>query len=156
MGGSQQAYRITVRQLESMIRLSEALTRLHLDDEVRPEYVREAFRLLRTSIIHVEHDDVKLTDLGLAAKRARAKRSKEIFDPEADENTLDENNKNRSNDMESKEPIVMSYEDYQRTLNMLVHRLNEENTGEGLKVGDLIDGYLDVQEDIVDDEVSLS
>ena len=39
MGGAQQAYRITVRQLESMIRLSEGLARLHLDDEVRPEYV---------------------------------------------------------------------------------------------------------------------
>eukprot|EP01105_Mastigella_eilhardi_P012082 TRINITY_DN2780_c0_g1_i2.p1 TRINITY_DN2780_c0_g1~~TRINITY_DN2780_c0_g1_i2.p1 ORF type:complete len:709 (-),score=192.76 TRINITY_DN2780_c0_g1_i2:873-2750(-) len=35
MGGGKTAYRITVRQLESMIRLAEALARMHLDTEVR-------------------------------------------------------------------------------------------------------------------------
>lgn len=75
-GGARSSYRITVRQLESLIRLSEALARVHLDDCIRPQYVREAVRLLRKSIIHVEAEDVELhgeedDDDGLGQKTGR-------------------------------------------------------------------------------------
>lgn len=62
LGRSRTAYRITVRQLESLIRLSEALARLHCDQVIRPEYVQKAFRLLKTSIIQVETSDVTVDD----------------------------------------------------------------------------------------------
>lgn len=63
LGSGRTAYRITVRQLESLIRLSEALARLHLDANVQPTYVLEALRLLQKSIIFVESADVPLEDI---------------------------------------------------------------------------------------------
>nr|AAC41267.1 zygotic DNA replication factor MCM6b [Xenopus laevis] len=59
-GVTKSAWRITVRQLESMIRLSEGMARMHCSDEVQPKHVKEAFRLLNKSIIRVETPDVNL------------------------------------------------------------------------------------------------
>jgi DNA replication licensing factor MCM6 len=62
LGKNKTSYRITVRQLESLTRLSEALARLHLDEKVQPAYVKEAYRLLQKSIIFVESENVELDD----------------------------------------------------------------------------------------------
>jgi DNA replication licensing factor MCM6 len=62
VGKNKTAYRITVRQLESLVRLSEALARLHLSEDVLEEHVREAHRLLQRSIVFVESEDVVLEE----------------------------------------------------------------------------------------------
>ncbi|KAA8499259.1 DNA replication licensing factor mcm6 [Porphyridium purpureum] len=64
------AYKVTVRQLESLIRLSEAIARLHLDDFVRALYVQEAAQLLDKSILHVDDRDVELADDAIELARA--------------------------------------------------------------------------------------
>jgi DNA replication licensing factor MCM6 len=59
-GIGRNSYRITVRQLESMIRLSEAIAKANCVEEITPPMVIEAFNLLRQSIISVEKDDVEI------------------------------------------------------------------------------------------------
>merc|ERR1711902_219699 len=61
-GNAKSSWRITVRQLESMLRLSEAFARLHCCEEVTARHVKEAYRLLNKSIIRVDQPDVDLDD----------------------------------------------------------------------------------------------
>ena len=55
------SYKITVRQLESLIRLSEAMARAHCDYEIKLNYVREVCRLMRTSNINVVRGEIELS-----------------------------------------------------------------------------------------------
>ncbi|GAA5965759.1 hypothetical protein JCM8115_000916 [Rhodotorula mucilaginosa] len=59
-GYGRSSYRVTVRQLESMVRLSEAIARANCTEEITVEFVNEAYNLLSQSIIHVEKDDVDI------------------------------------------------------------------------------------------------
>lgn len=54
------SYKITVRQLESLIRISEAIAKIHYDNEVRQQYVDEAFRLIQGSVIEIKTGDISL------------------------------------------------------------------------------------------------
>jgi len=56
------AYRFTVRQLESLVRLSEARARVQLSETVEAKHVREAARLLKKSIISVDSPEMNLGD----------------------------------------------------------------------------------------------
>ncbi|PNW85268.1 hypothetical protein CHLRE_03g178650v5 [Chlamydomonas reinhardtii] len=99
--GTQSSYRITVRQLEALVRLSEAMARVYCDPLIKPSYVREAKRLLRASILKIEQSDTLLdddlgvppTDLpaGVArqpedAPEARIERGEDVNADENDEN----------------------------------------------------------------------
>jgi DNA replication licensing factor MCM6 len=65
------AYKVTVRQLESLIRLSEAMARAHCDDVISPNYVREVCRLLRHSNVNIQKNDVEFEELQEAINKDR-------------------------------------------------------------------------------------
>lgn len=63
-GSGKSTWRVTVRQLESLVRLSEALAKLECVDEVTVKHVKEARRLLSKSIVRVEQPDIDLDEGG--------------------------------------------------------------------------------------------
>jgi hypothetical protein len=52
-----------VRQLEALVRLSEATARVYCSPEVRVEHVQEATKLLQASILKIEQGDLELDGL---------------------------------------------------------------------------------------------
>jgi len=50
--------RVTVRQLEAIVRLSEALAKLHYETTVNPKHVKTSIKLLLNSIQSVKYDDL--------------------------------------------------------------------------------------------------
>jgi len=60
--GIKASVRITVRQLEALVRLSEALARIYLENSVKSRHVRVAVKLLLGSIQSLESEDLILED----------------------------------------------------------------------------------------------
>lgn len=60
--GDATAYRITVRQLEALVRLSEALARLHTSSVITVSHVKMATRLVDRSILAIETGDLTMED----------------------------------------------------------------------------------------------
>ena len=55
------AWRITVRQLESMVRLAEAMAKMHCSGHVTPQHVHEAYRCGYINIIIISWDNLQMT-----------------------------------------------------------------------------------------------
>ncbi|KAL6041309.1 MCM DNA helicase complex subunit mcm6 [Balamuthia mandrillaris] len=154
--GGKSAYRMTVRQLESMIRLAEALARLHCDKEIREEYVDEAARLLRKSTIHVETKDIVLERKMSSTEVAMTNGGDE-----------DEANKQRPNGQQSKSTttkqqagkIAISYDHYKRISNLIVmylRKLEEKETAATTTRSDLISWYLEAHQEQFESEEELA
>merc|ERR1712176_1388442 len=57
---------VTVRQLESLIRLSEAIARVHLSDKITADFVAQAFELQLGTLKRAERENIDLEDADLA------------------------------------------------------------------------------------------
>lgn len=146
-------WRITVRQLESMIRLSEAQAKMECSGEVLPKHVNEAFRLLNKSIIRVEQPDIHLGD-------------EEQQQMEVDENVPENGQSQENNEEEApatKKTFSLTFDEYKNLSNMLILYLREEeakcqaqgNDTEGIKKSSLIQWYLEQIQDMLETEEDL-
>lgn len=144
-GLGRSSYRITVRQLESMIRLSEAIARANCTEEITPSFVAEAYDLLKQSIIRVEMDDIEMDDE--ERPTGEPGQAQEQDQPQ-DQDTQ------QSQPSERVPPVSISYDKYVSIMNMLVKKITEDekNGGDGLSADTLVEWYLLQKEDEISSE----
>ncbi|KAH7322954.1 MCM2/3/5 family-domain-containing protein [Stachybotrys elegans] len=157
-GVGKNSYRITVRQLESMIRLSEAIAKVNCVEEISPEMVTEAYNLLRQSIISVEHDDIEIDDQEETQEDGetlrRAVDAAAGRDSEGDAAMGEDQPTDGADESQTKHKHKITYEKYISMVNMFVQRVNddESGTGDGVEGETLVNWYLEQKEDEMDGE----
>lgn len=148
-GVGRNSYRITVRQLESLIRLSEAIAKANCVDQVTPAFVEEAFKLLQQSIISVEKDDVEFEEDDAAMDDVEGGADGEDVDASISEEvsagTPAASRASQTPAPASKPKTQIKYDDYIKIHNMLLRRVNDDqNTAEdGVDEDDLLVWYLE-------------
>ncbi|KAK0878240.1 MCM DNA helicase complex subunit mcm6 [Friedmanniomyces endolithicus] len=162
-GGSvgRNSYRITVRQLESLIRLSEAVAKANCVDQVTPAFVEEAYKLLKQSIISVEKDDVEFEEDEDAAITDADAGAAAVDDQNGDspmgdnEEAGEENGSVRASQTPARTPAPprprtqIKHEDYVKIQTKLLRRVyDDQNVAEdGTEEEDLLLWYLEEMED---------
>ncbi|KAG0362127.1 MCM DNA helicase complex subunit mcm6 [Podila minutissima] len=129
-GSGKNSYRITVRQLESMIRLSEALARVHCTDIITEDFVKEAGRLLASSIMTVEKDRIELEE------------DNEFPEDDIPAEALEGAMEVEAAPTQSSRTHRMDYDEFERAKSMLVSRVRHEQDG-GLHREALVAWYLE-------------
>lgn len=158
-GIGRNSYRITVRQLESMIRLSEAIAKATCVNEITPEFVVEAYNLLRQSIISVEKDDVEVEDededalllaeLQAASTSQSASQSASQAASRAQSSTpADTTAESSTPAAPPKEKTKITHDKYVAMRNMFVRRVNGDQsaTDDGVEEEELLVWYLEQRE----------
>jgi DNA replication licensing factor MCM6 len=154
-GIGRNSYRITVRQLESMIRLSEAIAKANCVVEITPSMVIEAFNSVEKDDVDVdEEEDEVLGPNGVNGSR----RDNDGDSPMADGPDDDEDGDNgpdggagaaSATPAPESRRTKITYDKYISVVNLLVQRVNEDemNQGEGVDGEKLVQWYLEQKED---------
>ncbi|CAJ0828164.1 11102_t:CDS:10 [Entrophospora sp. SA101] len=153
-GVNQNSYRITVRQLESMIRLSEAIAKAHCAQEISPEYVDEAYNLLKESIIHIYHDDLVLEyfetdDIDNTQRTIMSTQNDSVMDLDVDTTNNDELMISRgesSSSVVTRRQLSVSHREYTQTRDMIIAKIRSFDT-KSCTEQDLSQWYLEYRQE---------
>lgn len=141
------SYRITVRQLESMIRLLEAIAKANTSNVITPELVEEAYSLLKDSIIRVDKDDVEVEEDQEDVPEAA---------PQTETQPMPETHQEASEQYKQ----AISYDKYVLIMNVVVREVGESEKQAGgddvsagaLSAAEIVERYLNRIEDSLDSE----
>uniref|UniRef100_A0A915BKC8 DNA replication licensing factor MCM6 n=2 Tax=Parascaris univalens TaxID=6257 RepID=A0A915BKC8_PARUN len=165
------SWRITVRQLESLIRLSEALVRLHCESEVTAEHVNQASRLLSKSIVRVEQPDIALQDDDDAVFGDVDMGAVDGAEREGETNDVLKERNEGQIPLDAREPtkkridaskLKIKFEEYKSISEMLVCHIRcvedeqiENAEYEGVRHSQLVQWYLEMLEESLETEEDL-
>ncbi|CAI8494772.1 unnamed protein product [Hanseniaspora opuntiae] len=146
--GVKGSYRITVRQLESMIRLSEAIAKANCAMSISRQYVEEAYDLLRQSIIRIDVDDIQMSDDEMEdGESASVENGNDGIEPS-------EGNANKSTKERQHKKVSISQDEYSKIVTSFAKRIkmltddegseSQEKLNDGLS---LVNWYLSAHKD---------
>jgi DNA replication licensing factor MCM6 len=126
---------VTVRQLESLLRLSEAVARVHLSDYVTPEFVDTAFSLVNSTRTKMADREIGLDeDVGLPASE----------EAEADAEAAEKDGADAGAQGERKRKLKLTFSEYQRIGKMLAQYLEtKQRDNEPVTEAELTYWYLE-------------
>jgi len=134
---------VTVRQLESLLRLSEAIARVHLCDKISADFVSQAFELQLGSLKRAERDNIDLEEPDVAGPAA------DVAEPESAAQQVP------AGQAKHKKTRI-TYPEYQRIGHMLTKYLaDKEEAHEEVKEEDLIAWYMETVEEDIQNEAQL-
>merc|ERR1711972_541416 len=134
---------VTVRQLESLIRLSEAIARVHLSDKITADFVAQAFELQLGTLKRAERENIDLEDADLApvAEEAAA-----LAEPQTAP----------AAPAAKRKKTQISFQEYQRIGQMLTKYLaDKSDANEEVMEEDLIAWYMETVEEDIQNEAQL-
>jgi DNA replication licensing factor MCM6 len=128
-----------------MIRLSEAIAKANCVSEITPEFVREAYNLLRQSIISVEKDDVEVED---DEEEEAAVEAQPEDDAMQDQEQTEPERARTASAAPQREKTKITFDKYASMRNLLVQRVNADQsaTDDGVEEEELLVWYLEQKE----------